>query len=148
MAPVGKGGGVFPFMKEVEPGDGSLHLAVEENFTELSDLKLQFTQVAMQVRLGHMIHEQGARLQETRYSWNGRGCCRPPSLPRHLAPTFCQVFGSGYTWLVLETSLPACRPKLKIVPTSNQDIPPANQVPLLLLDVVRVCVSGDVTRPP
>jgi hypothetical protein len=50
MAPTSKGGGAFPFAKEVEPGDGTLHLAMEENFGELAEFKLEFTQVAMQVR--------------------------------------------------------------------------------------------------
>ena len=48
-----------------------------------------------------------------------------------------QVFGSGYVWLVAEVSGASSRPKLTLYTTANQDVPPANQVPLLVLDLVR-----------
>ena len=48
-----------------------------------------------------------------------------------------QVFGSGYAWLVADLGPGCVRPKLAIVTTANQDLPPANQVPLLVIDVVR-----------
>ena len=50
MAPVAAGGGQFPFVKDVQPGDGSLHAAIEVQFGELSQFKSAFTQVAVQVR--------------------------------------------------------------------------------------------------
>ena len=55
MAPISSGGGQFPFVKDMEAGDGSLHAAMDGQFGELAQFQSAFTQVAMQVTWGSTV---------------------------------------------------------------------------------------------